>query len=514
MSSDYLRIAEILFKRLAEPMSARQLIDEAKRQGLLSDKLVGLTPHQTMKSKLSVDIRRHGDASRFTRVRPGQFFLRSLLDDEHREYKAAALRPPPTGEHVLAFPSERLDAMGRFQGVTVHWRRKLSRILSGDLVTLDRLEAEQDDRYKQIVTYLMVTRGAELLSFRRGIFNRVEDYLRGAQCIGFGGHLSSADINLFSFSDAGVHESAIRELREELALPAADLARLYEGGSLRVVGLLNDDSSPVGVRHFGIVMQYDVSDDSAWDEPQRGEKSITQLRWLDTRQANFQIRDFEYWSQLCLRTYYPRAIRTQASYAVRRRRPFTPPHLLCVLGPIGSGKTQATATLREDYGYAEVNSGRVLAEILGFAPVPITDRAAFHEAAWRFITTPTGPRRLAHAILQAATAADNPRVLIDGIRQRKTLEELERQAMSDRVAKLFIHTPPDLAYELYTGREESTLNQMDFLRLRATPVESEAESFIDVADAVLYNWMGFRSYARAIRALMSDLGIERPVISR
>lgn len=486
-------------------MSARRLIDLAKREGLLSDKFSGKTPHQTMKSKLSVDIRRKGEQSRFTRVRPGQFFLRELVA-EGAEYRPAPLRPAPPREQVLVVPNDRLDELGRFQGVTKAWKRRYAALLRSDLTVLERMSAEQDARWKQIITYIIVSRGQSILAFRRGIFNRVEDNLRGAECIGFGGHVMATDANLFSSSDYGIGESAVRELREELSLPERDVNRLHAGG-LSIVGLLNEDSSPAGRRHMALVMNYEVSDDPAWETPQRGEKSITQLRWIDTERAAFRIHDFEYWSQLCLRAYYPRAVRAQASFSIRRRRPFQPPHLMCVLGPIGSGKTEATARLKHVYGYVEINSGRVLADVLGLAPIPATPRAQFHDEAWKFITSKAGPRRLALALHEAAEATGTDRILIDGIRQRSTLEELRRLSVGRRIAHLYVHTPPDLAYDLYRRRENAGISVDEFFALRESPVESEANTFIEVADAVLYNWIGVSGYAQALDELMSDVGI-------
>jgi len=52
--SEFLRAAEVLFKKYGEPMSARQLVNAAIENQLFSDKLSGKTPHQTMKAKLSV----------------------------------------------------------------------------------------------------------------------------------------------------------------------------------------------------------------------------------------------------------------------------------------------------------------------------------------------------------------------------------------------------------------------------------------------------------------------------
>jgi predicted NUDIX family phosphoesterase len=145
-------------------------------------------------------------------------------------------------------------------------------------VAEERGKAEVSDAFKQVITYVMVTRGGSVLAYRRGSFNRVEHFLRGSDCVGFGGHVTAEDITLLSQADQGILSGAVRELREELELPAEDLRRLNAGIGLEIVGLLNDDSSPVGRRHFAVLLRYEVSDDASWAHPRRGEKAVTRLR--------------------------------------------------------------------------------------------------------------------------------------------------------------------------------------------------------------------------------------------
>ena len=129
----------------------------------------------------------------------------------------------------------------------------------------------------------------------------------------------------------GIADNAKRELFEELMLPAKDSKRIVRGEGLRIVGILNDDSSPTGRKHFAVVFHYRASDDSQWDFPERGEKSITQLRWLSLKSLGEQLRGFEYWSQLCLTDFFLSSLKAQPSYQIRRRSPLRPPHLLCVV---------------------------------------------------------------------------------------------------------------------------------------------------------------------------------------
>jgi predicted NUDIX family phosphoesterase len=505
--SEFLRVAEALFNKYREPMSARQLLNIAIEEKLFSDKLAGKTPHQTMKSKLSVDIRAKGPHSRFVRTRPGRFFLRSLLEDPSKAYTAKPVRATPASETVLVFPSKWLDVNGRFQGIKRNWKRILTSLLKSPVCTyLARMEAEQNEEYKQILTYVMVTRGSKILAFRRGTFNRVEDFLRGSTCIGFGGHVSELDRTLYNAgTDQGVLDNARRELFEELTLPFKDRGRVVTGEGLQIVGLLNDDSSSTGRKHFAVVLRYDATNDAAWRTPQRGEKSVTQLRWLSLGGIGEELRNFEYWSQLCLSEFFPTAVKAQPSYRIRRRAPLRPPHLLCVLGTLGSGKSVATDVLTKDFGYSEINSGRVVAEILGIPPVPQTSREAFQEKAWEFICNANGPAKLAQGIWDHVKALSNPRVLVDGIRQRSTLEELRKIAGSSTVGMLYVYTPPNVSYQFYKARSGDDLSIQDFLRVSDSPVEMEVRSMIGTCDAVLYNWSGRPLYRKAIHQLMKDV---------
>jgi predicted NUDIX family phosphoesterase len=272
-------------------------------------------------------------------------------------------------------------------------------LVNGPTRYIPRTEAESVDDHKQVVTYVLVTHGAKVLSFRRGTFNRAAAFLRGSLCIGFGGHVAESDLTIFSFADGGVLANAARELREEVVIPGT--AGELRPEDLKVVGVINDDSTELGRRHVGIIMRYEVRDAEwqAWEAAQRGEASINQLRWIDALGETVDLVEYEYWSQLCWRALFPVMVRAQPAYRILRKKPFRGPHILVVVGGIGSGKSSATKFLTRNFGYVEVNSGRVLAALLGVPPVPETARSAFQGLAWRFIQDAEGPARLANALL-------------------------------------------------------------------------------------------------------------------
>jgi predicted NUDIX family phosphoesterase len=492
-------------------MTARDLVNVAIGRGLFSDKVAGRTPHQTMKAKITVDIRRRGDASPFVRTAPGRFFLRSLVLDPTSIYAAPPLRAPEAKEHVLVFPTLWLDAEDRFQGIPslARSRAVLARLLKAGVFDYrDRREAEASDDVKQVLTYVLVTRGERLLAFKRGVYSRAEDFLKGSHCVGFGGHVALGDRDLFGLADFGIAACAARELQEELVLPRPDRDRLTRLEGLRVVGILNDDSSPNGRRHFAVVMRYEVTRHPAWDSPRANERSVTQLRWIDPRKSSNVLFDFEYWSQLCLLRYYSGAEITRPYYRVYRRTLLRPPHILLVIGAIGSGKSELTSVLQQDFSYVEINSGRVLARELGIPAVAEKRRVAFQDAAWTYITAPDGPDRFARALLREAERPDTPRILIDGIRHERTLLALKRLAAPRRVATIYVHTPINVAFEFFRSRAGPRATIHDFLEVRGAPVEQDVQRLIRDADAVVFNWKGRAQYRSIIRTLMREIGVE------
>jgi len=79
LKSEFLIVAKQVLEIAQRPMRPQEIVSVAIRNGMLSDKRAGKTPHQTMKSKLSVHVRKHGDKSIFVRMEPGKFYLRHLL---------------------------------------------------------------------------------------------------------------------------------------------------------------------------------------------------------------------------------------------------------------------------------------------------------------------------------------------------------------------------------------------------------------------------------------------------
>lgn len=518
----YLWVAEQIIRTHERPLSAAEMVTFAQADGLFSSTMYSRTPQKSMQARLSLEIIRNKDSSIFVRTAKGRFYLRDFLisnsdyDDVpafHPDrplftvYAAPRRTPATPRERVLVIPRERFEKVLTFQGLRRDDGKLVARLTKGTLEYLPRTMAESTEDYKQVVTYVLVTCGNRVLAFERGNFSRVAEFLRGSLCIGFGGHVREEDRTLFSYRDAGVVENALRELTEELS--GKDLPQSQDASRLKVIGIINDDSSEVGRRHVAVVLRYRIKNWETWQKVSRGEASVNKLRWLDIRRDVVNLNEYEYWSQLCWRKFFPRLVRAQPVYRIFRKQPFRKKHIVVVVGSIGSGKSLATKYFSERLGYTEINSGRVLARLLGVRPVPATSRTKFQDLAWKFISQRRGPEKLAKALLQAARKANADRIVIDGVRHRTTLEAIKK--LSDLpVAVLFVHAAPDSAFEFYKAREHKgkpAVTSRRFLQLMNGVTEHEIPHLMASADAVLYNWTGVQKFNEALGEMTVDLDL-------
>ncbi|MFO0929521.1 MAG: phosphoesterase [Gemmataceae bacterium] len=149
-------------------------------------------------------------------------------------------------ERVLVVPTALLHEVGVFHGFTDRVADYLPRLLDArHLHYHPRDAAETDPSLKQLIPYVVLRHGGRVFHYRRAAGG--ERRLRAKRSIGIGGHICAEDA-----ADGGdaYRTGMLRELREEVALPA--------GTTERCVGLINDDTTPVGQVHLGVVHLIDL----------------------------------------------------------------------------------------------------------------------------------------------------------------------------------------------------------------------------------------------------------------
>jgi len=188
-------------------------------------------------------------------------------------------------ERVLCFPRSLLEEIGVFQGLSMDVDKYLPVVTSSKrLVYINRSEAEQDKRYKQLIPYVLVLCDGKVLRYRRGKGGQ-ETRLHGLYSVGIGGHISDEDSSLFS--NVGYHDGMRREIMEEVAVDEMNES---------MVAVINDDSTEVGQVHFGVVHIMHVANENVV-----GHRSgIVSPEFVPIAEAVKDLSGYESWSRLCL----------------------------------------------------------------------------------------------------------------------------------------------------------------------------------------------------------------------
>ena len=198
---------------------------------------------------------------------------------------------PIPQEDVLVVPRTLLERAGIFQGFCGDTASYLPLLLDPRHTSWrPRASVEEDPSFKQLIPYCVLSSVGEdgtrrFLAYTRG-GGQGEARLRAKRSVGIGGHISTLDGG--AGDDASYEAGMRRELDEEVAIGGA--------WTSRCVGLINDDATPVGSVHLGIVHVIDL---------ERPEVSSREADLLDCGFATLAElladRDrFETWSQITL----------------------------------------------------------------------------------------------------------------------------------------------------------------------------------------------------------------------
>jgi predicted NUDIX family phosphoesterase len=186
-------------------------------------------------------------------------------------------------ERVLAVPAAALREAGLFHGFTDKVDHYTPFVFDPTrLCFLPRDEAEQDPTYKQLIPYLVLRHAGRVFHYRRK--GGGEKRLAARRSIGIGGHVTDEDGPATEAYRAGL----LRELREEVELAC--------GYNERCVGLINDDRTPVGQVHLGIVHVLDLHS----DQVRCKEEALAEAGFAAVGDLRGDVESFETWSRFLL----------------------------------------------------------------------------------------------------------------------------------------------------------------------------------------------------------------------
>ena len=188
-------------------------------------------------------------------------------------------------ERVLVVPTAVFHAVGVFHGFCPRVQEYLPRLLDPNVLSFrPRADVETDPLFKQIIPYVVLRNSDRVFYYTRGQKGS-EARLRALRSIGVGGHISEADVSLFG----DVYRlGMMREVEEEVEIESAYTERC--------IGLINDDRTPVGQVHIGIVHVFDLAEPKV----RRAETVLTRAGFAGLEELRFEIDEFETWSQFLL----------------------------------------------------------------------------------------------------------------------------------------------------------------------------------------------------------------------
>ncbi len=193
-------------------------------------------------------------------------------------------------ERVLVVPSTQLDRLGRFQGFSPEVDLYLNGLLIPELIQfLPRSKVEDDPSWKQIIPYVIFRCRDSVFSYTRGKAQG-EARLHRLRSLGVGGHVSLEDAEGRKSLEA--YESAMRrEIDEEVEIRSP--------GHVCRVGLINDDATPVGQVHLGVVHLFELEHPHVLPR----EEGLAQAEFLPLSTVVEIRNEFETWSQICVDSF-------------------------------------------------------------------------------------------------------------------------------------------------------------------------------------------------------------------
>lgn len=289
----YLALADVVLRTVRRPLTAREILKFGYEHDLVPSRLHGKTQTKTLGARLSEDILLRRERSAFFRTEPGRFFLRCFIADPSLPQK---YRTP-----IIARRRQRELVRGRALALSRHVLRKEG--VGGGESALQLLrghrfhyvpslkERTADDVL--VWSFVVVTRGDEVLTYRHGRYREDRDSFLRKRSIGFFTPVLEESYDLFDRGDRGVVASGLRAVLMDLDMPPEVDEKYDERASLLTfISPLPNDSVDILA-----VVKFECPD---WFEPVGRRLAINDLTWMSMLAPVNHLEDFDPWSQKVL----------------------------------------------------------------------------------------------------------------------------------------------------------------------------------------------------------------------
>jgi predicted NUDIX family phosphoesterase len=150
----------------------------------------------------------------------------------------------PASEQVLCVKREDIFPDGAWHGFVSDGLERHQKVIRERHFFMSRAVVEDNPNYQQIIPYVVFRHGNRYFLTHR-LRASSERRLRKQYSLGVGGHINPGDLE----GGDPIQDGLKREWEEEV---------IYEGSfEAHLIGLLNDESSPVSKVHLGVVFLVD-----------------------------------------------------------------------------------------------------------------------------------------------------------------------------------------------------------------------------------------------------------------
>jgi hypothetical protein len=294
----YLALAQDVLRRVRRPLSAMQILRSAYEFGIAPPHLRGRTQQKTLGARLSEDILRLRDASRFYRTAPGRFLLTELADDPaipedlRRPIIARRRKRELPQKRSLAFKQSWFQHVAPCGGVI-----KTDSVL--DLIRNGNYHYAPNGKHRHfdeviVWSYMMVVKAGHVLTYRQGAYREDRDTFAHRRTLGFYAPVIDDDLSLFDQIDHGIVSSGVKALAADLDLvDHAYWPALSECSTLKSFIYPDQASS----KDLLALVWFTCPD---WLDPTSRRLAINDLEWMDLSKPINHHEDFDPWSQAIL----------------------------------------------------------------------------------------------------------------------------------------------------------------------------------------------------------------------
>jgi predicted NUDIX family phosphoesterase len=183
-------------------------------------------------------------------------------------------------ESILVVRKDALFPHGAWHGIKNKGIESVLSTIQEKKEFLPRSLMEQDFNYKQIIPYIIFEHDHRYFLMQRQSTSS-EQRLKNKYSLGIGGHVRAEDLQ----NGTTIFDWANREFHEEVS---------YSGQlNLQTLGIINDDTTPVGQVHIGLVLLAHGSNGAI---SVKSELKSGQL--LTLAECSFYYPNMESWSQI------------------------------------------------------------------------------------------------------------------------------------------------------------------------------------------------------------------------